>query len=152
MMNGSLSVISKIKEGSTFIVEIPNIPISNLSDKTDSSDILNFQEHIINKDINAYKNNIEIKNIQALNQEMIEKMFKLKDNLWLNCISKNRVSDIKRFAALILEIGYEFNHNNTIEYAKLLQAHINSFDLKNTKELLNQFPTMLEIYKSNINK
>lgn len=148
IMNGSLSVISKVDKGSTFIVDIPNIPIGNLNNELNSSDILKFKEQIISNNTNNLKK--EIKNQKAFNLEMITKLRNLKESLWLDCINKNRVNDIKKFASLILKIGYEYNHNNTIEYAKLLESHINSFDLKNTKELLNQFPTLLDMYISSI--
>lgn len=150
IMNGSLSVISKVNEGSTFIVEIPNLPIGNLNNELNSPDIFKFKEQLINNNRNNLKE--ESKNQKAFNLEMITKLGNLKESLWLDCINKNRVNDIKKFAALILKIGYEYSHNNTIEYAKLLESHINSFDLKNTKKLLNQFPTLLDMYISSISK
>ena len=153
IMNGSLSLISKVDKGSTFIIDIPNISIGQLDNKIDKSEILNFEEQLTINNINSSINKeIEIKNIKAINPEMLEKIAKLKDGLWLDCINKNRVSDMKTFANLMLKIGSEYNHYDTMEYSKLLQSYINSFDLKNTKELLNQYPTILEIYKSNINK
>jgi PAS domain S-box-containing protein len=153
IMNGSLSLNSKVNEGSTFIIDIPNISIGQIDNKIDKSEILNFEEQLIINNINSSTNKeVEIKNIEVLNPEMLEKMVRLKDDLWLNCINKNRVSDIKKLAGLVLEIGFKYNHKDTIEYAKLLQSYINSFDLKNTEELLKQYPTILEVYKSNINK
>lgn len=152
IMNGSLSLISKVNKGSTFIVDIPNISIGNLCDKINNSETSNFQGEINSKDSNSNKKEVKIKNLELLNPEMLEKMIKLKDGLWLSCINKNRVNDIKKFSSLILEIGLEYNHKNTIEYGKLLQSHINSFDLKNTKELLKQYPSILEVYESTIIK
>ncbi|WP_160691732.1 ATP-binding protein [Clostridium sp. C2-6-12] len=150
MMNGSLTLVSKVNEGSTFIVEIPNISIGSFSDKINNSDTLNYEDRIINNDVSINKN--EISDTEPIRLEMLLKMNALKESLWSDCINKNRVNDMKEFAALILEIGCEYSHHNTIEYAKSLEYHINNFDLKNTKELLNKFPTLLEVYNSSIIK
>lgn len=152
MMNGSLSLISKVNEGSTFIVDIPNVSIGHLSDTIDDSGILNLEEQINSNDLNTNKTEKRINKTVFINPQMTKKMIKLKESLWLDCINKNRVNDIKKFATLILEIGYEYSNNNIIEYAKLLQSHINSFDLKNTKELLKQYPSIIEIYDATNNK
>lgn len=150
IMKGTLTLSSIVKKGSTFTVEIPNIPFDKADDKAVTSENISSENQTISNGSETCNN--QMTKIESLNSDMVTKLYNLKDNLWLDCINKNRVNDIKKFATLILEIGDEYNHNYTINYAKLLESYINSFDLKNTKDLLNQFPTILGEYKSYINK
>jgi|GEM_PF-2944816 len=152
MMSGSITLYSQPNKGTTFFVTIPNLSIRNESKVTSKTGATHEENLIRDRKKVASLDNSKSKNMQIIDPNIIEKLELLQQGLWLECNNNNRVSDIRKLADCILEIGTAYRHEETIHYASTLQAHINTFNLKNIKDLLDQYPPMLERYKSTMNK
>jgi hypothetical protein len=149
MMGGSITLQSQVNKGSTFTVTLPKLPISDTFDTVNpaqnnpsmSSSTLNKKNAV------PTQQDTPLDSLQPVSAEMLMQLEQLHTQLWLDCTTSNRVSDIKKLASLLLDIGAKYNHAETIQYASAIQQAINHFDLKNTRKILEQYPKMLTQYQ-----
>jgi PAS domain S-box-containing protein len=150
MMGGTITVESAAHQGAIFLVTMPNISIGrpyNIEIEEEKSNAENESSKppLIASEEKRSKKHFPVK------AEMVERLEGLKEDLWIECTTKNRVSDIRKFEETIRAIGTDFKHDVTIRYANSLQKYIRAFDLNNIKKLLEEYPKLIERYKSHMN-
>jgi PAS domain S-box-containing protein len=152
LMDGILSVESKIGVGSKFCIKIPNLKVKEKNYEAEKISSSPEVSNIINNEI------MKPDMVSDLSAERLDQVINiLKNDLsseW-EIVSKTKAHGlIKRFVEKLKSIGSEFGLNLFIDYSKQLSNSLDSFDVSKTKNLLSQFPNLIEritTYKNNKN-
>ena len=135
MMGGTVALTSKVGDGSTFTLTIPDVVIADRVPLT-SGEIEQWQDgqsadHFARQDF-------------AISDRLIEKMQEIYNGLWQICMLNNRMSDIKELASLIKQLAKTYTCQPLDLYADHLDEAARSYNSKKIRELLGEFPGLID--------
>ncbi|NLL68437.1 MAG: hypothetical protein GX236_12235 [Clostridiaceae bacterium] len=140
MMGGIITLESKLGEGSLFSVRIPDIVIGSETE-AEVADLIS-KSQTDNHDKEGSDK------APYLNEILIKKLDLLYKGIWKECNKSHRRADVKEFARQLWELGEIFNVKEINKYSKHLYDAAVSFNTERIKELLGEFPQMLEAFQS----
>lgn len=142
-MKGTITLKSKENEGSTFTVVIPAEYVIDLNDIPPEDTEDNKCEGESNDNYNI-EYNIEDDNVQNFSIDMLNELNDIKEDIWLKSKKKNRISDSRKLAERILDIGDRYNNDEIIKCGNTLLNHVNEFNLKYISNTLIEFEYIID--------
>lgn len=143
IMKGTITLKSKENEGSTFTVVIPAEYVIDLNDIPPEDTEDNKCEGESNDNYNI-EYNIEDDNVQNFSIDMLNELNDIKEDIWLKSKKKNRISDSRKLAERILDIGDRYNNDEIIKCGNTLLNHVNEFNLKYISNTLIEFEYIID--------
>lgn len=149
IMNGTITVESKVNEGSTFTIVIPAECVIN-QEEIYLQDIESSAKLDDNKVHSDTEYNIDQDNVQRASADMVIELKDLKQDIWLKSKTKNRISDSRRLAESILDIGERYKHDEVTSYGNILLNYVNDFNLKYIVSTLDEFEDVIDRFAKEI--
>jgi len=144
MMGGTIRVKSKPNEGATFSVEIPGVavgPTGILPEKSGAKTGVKSSAKA------SHSASSPRKKAKPTSCELMEKLEVLKEGIWSACLESNRVAAIHEFAQAVMALGLLYNDSAILRFAEALEGYASTYNLKNIRSLLMQFPSIVEGYR-----
>lgn len=148
VMGGSISLESRLGEGSLFTVTLPGIQVfMNESDGAwrsteQQSESLDGHTPEFSPETRSTENQTGL--TEGVTPLLIEQLDRLKADLWETCSRGNRISDVRELAARLYEMGECFSCGPLLDYASNLGASAKGYHAGRIRELLSEFPSILE--------
>lgn len=155
IMGGNIVVESRVNEGTSFRVTIPNVVIgksiyNSEEDLNNAKDVVLHQiieeesnDEIIDLEISNYNNSFK-----GIEQELLNKLDQILNGIWKYSFKGNRINDAKEFGNHIKVLSEAYSNKELEDYANELLKAASSFNSKKIRELIEAFPEIIEDLKN----